>query len=97
MAQEDRRYFIITLPHSDLNHSIDVNLGVNSNDVRYSLDNSKVYIKTCQSLIDDKVDNQGISFETIFPSAKTIEYTSWDAIKSVLDSSEWLDSSELPF
>lgn len=89
-----RRYFIISLPHPNMSHALDVCIGEHVTQ-RYSLDGTQLLVKTTQENIDDKVNNQGVPFTTIFPPGITTEYTDMSVLKSILENSDWMTPLEV--
>jgi hypothetical protein len=87
----DRIYKIIELPNENVIHALNVCIGEYSN-VRYSLDGSKVIIKTTQELIDIEI-NKGVTLEQIFPSEKTQDFT-LEQLKIELQKENWSGSDE---
>jgi hypothetical protein len=72
-----------------MSHSLDVCLGEHDTQ-RYSLDGTKLLVKATQDKIDDKVNNQGIGFDTIFPPGITTEYIDMAQLKTILCNTDWM-------
>lgn len=81
-----RRYFFIDLPNDNVIHAIEVMAGENNRQIK-SLDESVLFIKTTQDLIDAKV-NSGVGLKTIFPNGLTTE-TTYEEAKARVRSSEF--------
>lgn len=86
-----RRYFIMDLPNVNVIHALDVCIGLNETQ-RYSLDGTKLYIKTTPELITAKV-NSGIGLSVLFPPGLTREYTI-EEMKQLLEGPEWTNNEE---
>lgn len=91
----NRRYFIMDVTQAqsvDVEEAKAMALGLNVKH-RYSLDNTKLYIKTTQSEIDvmlERWQNQ-YTWEQIMQLTYTNEYT-LEEIKTILNSNEWTNS-----
>jgi hypothetical protein len=80
----NRRYFIIDLPNENVIHALGVRLGNVVTDI-YNEDNTKVFIKTT----DDLINNSNKSFNTIFPPSLANEYT-LEEVRDIVNS--WRDN-----
>lgn len=80
----NRRYFIIDLPNENVINALGVRLGNVVTDI-YNEDNTKVFIKTT----DDLINGSKKSFNTIFPPALSNEYTLEEA-RDIVNS--WRDN-----
>lgn len=83
---EKRRYFIIEVPNENVVDALDLCIGENDTQ-RYSLDGSKLYVKTNDELIKKK-ENQGKKLSKILPSGLATEYTH-DEILEIMRTPEW--------
>lgn len=86
----DRIYKIITLPYTNIQYSMNVQIGESQNP-RKSINEDKILIKTTQELIDIELA-KGTTLEQIFPSDKTTDYT-FEELQTELLGSDWLDNS----
>jgi hypothetical protein len=82
----DRIYKIIELPNENVVHALNVSIGANETQ-RYSLDGSKIIIKTTQSLIDKEI-SKGSSLNKIFPNVLTTDCTHEEILLEV-QKPEW--------
>ena len=93
-----RRYFIMDITQAqsvDVEEAKQMALGLVVSH-RYSLDNSKVFIKTTQSEIDamlERWQNQ-YTWEQIMELTFTTEYT-LEEVKTILNGLEWTNPDEL--
>ena len=81
----NRRYFIIELPNQNMIQALEVCIGI-AETQRYSLDNSKLFVKTNQNLIDEK--QQSFDIENLLNSQFVTEYT-LEEVKTILNNSDW--------
>ena len=87
-----RRYFIVELPNENVIHSLEVCIGDNDTQ-RYSLDNSKLYVKTNAMLLNNKIDS-GTPMNIIIPPGLSTEYT-LDEILIELQKPEWTNNEDI--
>lgn len=76
---------IVPVPHDNEEHTLDVCVGKNSTQT-YSVDNSKLIVKTTQYLLDLKID-EGVTLHQIFPPG-TITCTC-EEIQALMKTPEW--------
>jgi len=83
-----RRYFTVPIPYAEIAHTYDVCIGTPETQ-RECNDNSQLFVKATQELIDSKV-NSGIPFNVIFPEG-SVEYDE-SQIRNLLLTPDWIPS-----
>lgn len=82
----NRKYYIITIPNEHMIQALDICIGDNETQ-RWSLDKTKLLVKTTDTLIDEKI-NSGVRSTKIFPNGLTTEHT-YEEVLDIMSTPEW--------